>query len=177
MPLKTPVEHRAGSTMDDMDMFIMSKFTVRTANADAEAVIEEFLDALEAMSIERFLNVWHDDGVQIMPYAPEELPARFEGKEAIRRYFGDLLAKCKTVHIPSRVFHFTNDSNRVWVEFYGEIQIKATGKTCINTYVCLFTLRDGRIVEYKEYFNPLIYLNAFGGSKEQCRSLSKPPKK
>jgi len=31
-------------------MFIISKFTVKTANADAEAVIEEFLDALEAMS-------------------------------------------------------------------------------------------------------------------------------
>jgi len=31
-------------------MFIISKFTFKTANADAEAVIEEFLDALEAMS-------------------------------------------------------------------------------------------------------------------------------
>ncbi|MGA2868560.1 MAG: hypothetical protein ABSF34_05300 [Verrucomicrobiota bacterium] len=41
----------------------MSKFTVRIANADAEAVIEEFLDALEAMSVERFLNVWHENGV------------------------------------------------------------------------------------------------------------------
>ena len=41
-------------------MFIMSKFTVKTANADAEAVIEEFLDALEAMNLERFLNIWQD---------------------------------------------------------------------------------------------------------------------
>ena len=31
-------------------MFIISKFTVKTANADAEAVIEEFLEPLEAMS-------------------------------------------------------------------------------------------------------------------------------
>jgi hypothetical protein len=52
-------------------MFIMSKFTVKTVNADAEAVIEEYLDALEAMSIERLLNVWNDNGVQIMPYSPE----------------------------------------------------------------------------------------------------------
>jgi hypothetical protein len=39
-------------------MFIMSKFTVKTANADAESVIEEFLDAVESINIERFLNVW-----------------------------------------------------------------------------------------------------------------------
>jgi len=42
-------------------MFIMSKFTVKTANADAEAVVEEFLDArghergtvLECMALRR----------------------------------------------------------------------------------------------------------------------------
>ena len=78
-------------------MFIMSKFTVKAANADAEAVIEEFLDALEAMSMERFLKVWHDDGVQIMPYAPEGFPARLEGKEAIRQQYGSLPKDYKSI--------------------------------------------------------------------------------
>jgi hypothetical protein len=57
-------------------MFIMSKFTVKTANADAEAVIEEFLDALEAMSIDRFLNVWHDRQAPPFPsHGPHFKPA------------------------------------------------------------------------------------------------------
>jgi ketosteroid isomerase-like protein len=143
-------------------MVFMSKFTVKVANADAEAVIEEFLDALEAMSVERFLKVWHDNGVQVMPYAAEGFPARLEGKVAIRRQYAILLAEYKSMRIPNRIFHFTNDLNRVWVELQSEIQIKATGKFYNNTYVCLFILRDGKIIEYKEYFNPLSLLNLFG---------------
>ena len=142
----------------------MSKFTVKTANAnaDAEAVIEEFLDALEARSIERLLNVWHENGVLIMPFSPEGFPTRIEGKEAIRHHYGGLPTNCKFMCFPDRAFHFTNDPNRVWVEFCGKIKIKATGKSYNNAHVCLFTLRDGRIIEYKEYSNPLILLNAFG---------------
>jgi len=158
-------------------MFIMSKFTIKTANADAEAVIEEFLDALEAMSIERFINIWHENGVHIMPYVPEGFHTRLEGKEAIRHQYDTLLSKCKSLRIPDRVFHFTNDPNRVWVEFRGEIQVKATGKSYNNTYVGLFTLRDGRIIEYKAYCNPLSFLNVFGGPDALCKKLAKSPKK
>ncbi len=143
-------------------MLVMSKFTVKTANAGAEAVIEEFLDALEAKSIERLLNVWHENGVLIMPFSPEGFPTRIEGKQAIRHHYGSLPTNCKFMCFPDRAFHFTNDPNRVWVEFCGTIKVKATGKSYNNAHVCLFTLRDGRIIEYKEYSNPLILLNSFG---------------
>ncbi len=143
-------------------MFIMSQFTVKTANADVETVIEEFLDALEAKSLERLLNLWHENGVLIMPFSPEGFPTRLEGKEAIRHHYGSLPANWKFMCFPDRAFHFTTDPNRVWVEFCGKIKIKATGKSYNNAHVCLFTLRDGRIIEYKEYFNPLILLKAFG---------------
>ena len=79
--------------------------------------------------------------------------------------------------IPERVFHFTNDPNRVWVEFRGQIEIKATGKSYGNTYVCLFTLRGGPVIEYKEYSNPLILLNALGSPEALSKNFSKSPKK
>jgi ketosteroid isomerase-like protein len=158
-------------------MFIMSKFTVKTANADAEAVIEEFLDALEAMSVERFLNVWHADGVQIMPLSPDGFPARLEGKEAIRRQYWHLPTYYKFIRFPDRVYYFTNDPKRVWVEFRGEIQIMATGKSYNNNFVSLFTLRDGRIIEYKEYSSPFTLLTPFLGSEALRKNLSQAPKK
>lgn len=158
-------------------MFIMSKFTVKTANADAEAIIEEFLDALEAMNLVRILNVWHDHGVQVMPYSPEGFPTRLEGKAAISHKYGTLVAEYKSMRIPDRFFHFTHDSNCIWVEYRGEIQIKATGQSYQNTYVCLFTLRDDRIIECKEYSNPIILLKAFGNPKIFRKNFGKSPKK
>lgn len=114
-------------------MFIMSKFTVKTANADAEVVIEEFLDALEVMNIERFLNVWHEQGVQIMPYALEGFPARLEGKEAINRQYDNLFTKFNSLRISERAFHFTSDPSRIWVEFRSEFETKVTGKSYSNS--------------------------------------------
>jgi ketosteroid isomerase-like protein len=81
------------------------------------------------------------------------------------------------MRILDSVFHFTNDPNRIWVELRVEIQIKTTGKACTHTYVCLFTLRDGRIIEYKEYSNPIILLNAFGSLKALRKNVGKTPKK
>lgn len=157
-------------------MFIMSKFTIKAANADAEAVIEEFLDALEAMDTERLLNVWHDNGVQVTPFAPDGYSNRIEGKTAIHHQYIGLLMRYKSVSFPDRAFHFTNDSNRVWVEFRAKIEIKASGQSYNNTYVCLFTLRDGRIIEYKEYFNPINFLNAFGNHKGSRKKFGQRPK-
>jgi uncharacterized protein len=154
----------------------MSKFTVKTANSDAETIIEEFLDALEAMNVERFINVWHKNGVQIMPYSPEGSPTQIEGKEAIRHQYSGLPTTYKFMRFPDRVFYFTNDPNRVWVEFRGEIQIKATGKSYNNTYACLFTLSDGQIFEYKEYCNPFILINSFGSYVALRKHFGTPPK-
>lgn len=44
----------------------------------------------------------------------------------------------------------------------GEIQIAATGKPYNNRYIGLFRLRDGKIVLFKEYFNPTILTESFG---------------
>jgi|HubBroStandDraft_3_1064219.scaffolds.fasta_scaffold832951_1 ketosteroid isomerase-like protein len=153
-------------------MFIMSKFTIKTANADAEAVIEEFLDALEAMNIDRFLDVWHDNGVQIMPLSPDGFRTRIEGKETIRRQYIRLPPYYKCIRFSDRVFYFTNDSNQVWVEFRGEIQIKETGKSYDNNFVSLFTLRDARIIEYKEYSSPFTLLTPFFSAEALRRNFS-----
>jgi hypothetical protein len=40
--------------------------------------------------------------------------------------------------------------------------VKATGRPYNNTYVGRYVIRKGRIVEYDEYFNPLVLLSAFG---------------
>jgi ketosteroid isomerase-like protein len=158
-------------------MFIMSKFTIKATNADPRAVIEEFLDALETMNLERFLNVWHENGVQIMPLSPEGSPGRIEGKEAIRHHYSSLPAKYELMGFLDRVFYYTDDPNRVWVEFSGEIQANATGKSYHNTFACLFTLCDGQIIEYKEYSNPIVLLNTFANPKKDRAKIGSSPSK
>jgi ketosteroid isomerase-like protein len=74
------------------------------------------------------------------------------------------------------VFHFTNDPKRVWVELRAELQIMATGKSYNNNFVCLFTLREGRIIEYKEYSGPFTLLTPIFGAEVLRKNLTQSTK-
>jgi ketosteroid isomerase-like protein len=147
-------------------MFVMSKFTIKMANADAEAVIGEFFDSLEAMNIERFANVWHQDGVVILPFSNKGFPTRIGGIDKIRRQYGSFFMRCKLIRIGDRVFHFGADHTRVWAEFRSETEIKATGMLYSNSYVSQFTFREAKILEYMEYFRPFLLQESLGGNNK-----------
>ena len=128
------------------------------------------------MNVERFLNVWHNNGVQIMPCSPDGFPSRLEGKEAIRCYYDLLSNYYKLIRFSDRIFHFTTDPARVWVELRCEIQIKAMGKACKNSYACLFILRGAQIIEYKEYTSLFTLLTPFCSSKMLRKNLKRSSK-
>lgn len=60
----------------------------------------------------------------------------------------------------SALLHRVN-SGSMFVKFRGEIVIKAGG-TYENDYIGTFRLENGKVVEYTEYFNPIVMAKAFG---------------
>jgi ketosteroid isomerase-like protein len=128
-------------------------------------VVEDFFAALEAKDLNRFLAVWADDGVQIMPFSPVGFPQRLEGKEAIRNQYGSLPENYRTMRFPREILPM-EDPNRFVVRYTGEIELTGGGRYD-NSYVGLFTVRDGRIAEFVEYFNPIVLQEAFGEALQQ----------
>ena len=59
--------------------------TEQETREQAFAVVGAFFVALEGMDIPTFLSLWNDDGVQHMPFAPDNFPKILEGKAAIQR--------------------------------------------------------------------------------------------
>jgi uncharacterized protein len=60
-----------------------------------------------------------------------------------------------------RMAHATEDPNFFFVTYKGDIEIKAGGKY-ENDYIATFKLENGKVVEYTEYFNPIVMAKAFG---------------
>ncbi len=58
----------------------------------------------------------------------------------------------------------TVDPEVTLAEFTCEGRAVATGRPYNQSYLCLIETRGGRIVRYREYWNPLIVLEAFGDS-------------
>ncbi|QMS86248.1 nuclear transport factor 2 family protein (plasmid) [Nostoc edaphicum CCNP1411] len=131
-------------------------------------VISDFLDLLEAMNIEKWINLWAEEGVHNMPYAPAGFPNRLEGKETIFRHFSTLPKAMKRMAFIDRKIYPTLNPNLAIAEYYGETEIADTGRSYNNHYCGLFELRDGRLISVKEYFNPLVFKESFGDNTPQA---------
>jgi ketosteroid isomerase-like protein/fermentation-respiration switch protein FrsA (DUF1100 family) len=127
--------------------------------------VERFFHALELKDLTAFLDVWADDGVQIMPFAPKNFPARLEGKAAIREQYGSLPENYRYMRFPREITPM-QDPARFVVRYTGQIGL-ANGGRYDNTYVGLFTVRNGQVQEFVEFFDPIVLQSAFGAALQQ----------
>lgn len=122
-------------------------------------VVNRFYEAVEAQKFAVIREVFSPDAQQLIPYAPPGFPKRLEGAEAIFQQFSGLTAYFGQMRFPRQIF-VTEDPDFLFVKFQGNMEVKSGGKY-ENEYVGTFRLKDGKIVEYVEYFNPLVMAKAF----------------
>lgn len=129
-----------------------------------ERVIRDFLDLLSKKRMNAWLELWDQNGVQDMPYSPPGFPKRVEGKVAIAKHYSTLPTNVGRMVFLDLVIYPMVDQNTLFAEFRGEIEVLATGKPYNNTYAGLFQFRNGKILLYREYYNPMVFTEAWGDS-------------
>jgi ketosteroid isomerase-like protein len=123
-------------------------------------VVDSFFVALETQNFELLNEVFAEKSRQLNPYVPEGFPKSFDGREAIYNQYSSLPATFGEMKFP-RTIYATENPNFFFVVFQGVIDIKAGG-SYQNDYIGTFKLEDNQIVEYTEYFNPIVMAKAFG---------------
>jgi ketosteroid isomerase-like protein len=135
------------------------------------ATVRAFFATLEALgSGEQVAALFAEDGRQVMPFAPEGFPKRLDGRAAIARQYGGLPAAYASMRFPGLVVRDLADPDEFLATYRGDIALKAGGKYD-NVYAGHFVVRDGRIVEFTEYFDPIVLQRAFGGRLEGTFSV------
>jgi ketosteroid isomerase-like protein len=102
-----------------------------------------------------FAGLWAVDGVMEFPFAPPGYPSRLEGRAAIEDYLRDYPKMLDIQGFPNQVVHQCVDQDVVVVEFDAEGVVVATGRPYRFSYIAVITTRDGEIVSYRDYWNPL----------------------
>jgi len=128
-------------------------------NLSNKTVVDTFFVALETQQFDLLKNIFASDGKQLNPYAPEGFPKSFDGAEGIYKQYSGLTANFGKMIFPRKIYA-TEDPDFFFVQFRGEIEIKAGGKY-ENEYLGTFRFKDGKIVEYMEYFNQAVMARAF----------------
>lgn len=136
---------------------------------ETTGTIEQFFDRLEAMAIEGFLDLWADDGVQEMPFAPEGFPNRLDGKEDVERQYGGLPDAYEAMTY-ERTIRPLNDPEWAIAEYEGTIDLNDGGQYN-NSYIGLFHVVDGEIILFREFFDPIVLLEAFGDEVDETFSV------
>ncbi|MEW2296379.1 nuclear transport factor 2 family protein [Streptomyces sp. NPDC006743] len=109
-------------------------------------------------NIPAWTELWADDGVAEFPFAPDGWPRRLEGKEAVAAYMRPYPDHIDLHDFPDLRIHHTTDPRTVVAEMRGVGRLVRTGAPFDMTYIAVVTVRDGRIISYRDYWNPLAVL-------------------
>jgi ketosteroid isomerase-like protein len=118
-------------------------------------LIPKALQLLLDKDMAGFAGLWAVDGVMEFPFAPPGYPTRLEGRAAIEGHLRDYPEMLDIQGFPKQVVHQSVDEDVAVVEFDAEGIVVATGKPYRFSYIAVITTRDGEIVSYRDYWNPL----------------------
>jgi ketosteroid isomerase-like protein len=101
------------------------------------------------------LDLCADDVVFEFPFAPPGRPARVEGKPALGDYLKGISGRMRLEGVSNLEIHETVKPEVAIIEMTMTGTVTATGAPYEQSYVSVLTVRDGLIVRYRDYWNPL----------------------
>jgi len=114
---------------------------------------------------EAFVQMFSEDGVMEFPFALPGVPRRVEGREALSARLNFLSGLIEFSSVSDVVKHETSDPEVFILEFAGFGKGLATGEPYEQRYISVIRIRNGQIIHYKDYWNPIAVLRTMKGLK------------
>ena len=125
------------------------------------AGLERFGDG----DLDGYLELLSDEVEVEFPFAPPGRPERLRGRENLRRYLEPLLARVAYDSITSLVVYETDVAGTIVAEMTASLRLLESDRTYSRRYVAVVRAADGRVVWYREYWNPLALSDRAGAAE------------
>lgn len=126
-------------------------------------VFQQVLAGLKAGDVQALLDRCTEDVVFEFPFAPHGRPTRLEGKPAVGEYLGAIASLAVLERVTNLEMHQTVDPNVAVIEFSVTGRVRGSDSTFERSYIVVLTVRDGLVVRYRDYWNPLASFTAGNG--------------
>jgi uncharacterized protein len=110
-------------------------------------------------------------GRSYRPYAPPSFTQRLKGREAIAAHLKALAERLEFNSVADVVKHETADPEVVIIEYSGFGRGLPKGEPYEQRYISVIRVRDGQIIRYQDYCNPIAVLRTLRG-REFVKSLA-----
>jgi ketosteroid isomerase-like protein len=129
------------------------------------SIVSRYLDAINRSDLQTQRELFAEDAVFEMPYAPDGFERRFVGRDNIIAFLETVLTLTDAENLHDiRLETYQSDPGEVIAEFKSDMVMKPTGAAYRNEYLARFTVRDGKITRFAEYYDPIRLVVALGGS-------------
>ena len=121
-----------------------------------------------------FADLFAVDGVLAYPFALSGQPGELQGRDAIRAYFGGRAEHRQLFAMEGveALVRETDDPEVVVTEITHHGWSKAAGESYRHTALGVIRVRDGEIVRYDDYMNPIALARLLGRTSELAAALS-----
>jgi ketosteroid isomerase-like protein len=121
-----------------------------------------------------FADLFAPGGVLVYPFAPPGAPAELAGREAIRAYFAGLGSARELLDMEGveAVVRQTDDPEVVVTEITHHGWSRAAGERYRFTALGVIRVRDGQIVRYEDYMDPIAMARILGRTADLAAALS-----
>jgi ketosteroid isomerase-like protein len=135
---------------------------------NAVVVAQRLIDALERRDPDGVIALLHDDVVLELPYpilaGENTTGTRRQTGKAVHAYLHDSKALTARNKFNNVIWRLTGDGVAMF-QADGDCTL-SDGRPYLNHYLFLFELKDGKVVRWVEYMNPVTAARAFGAPLE-----------
>lgn len=115
-------------------------------------------------SATNFLDMMAEDFVMEFPYARPGMKPRIEGLANVLPYLATVAQSVSVDTLDNITVHETGDPEVVIIEFEAHGRALKVGEPYEQRYISVIRTRGGKMVHYKDYWNPIQGLKAQLGS-------------
>lgn len=130
----------------------------------AKEIMDTFTSSLLENDFESFISLYDENVVFEFPFAPQGSVRKLEGRQGLYDYISRLPEMVQLLRFSKPEIYFSDATSTFIAEFTCEALVTGTGKPYNQTYISVIKLREGKIVHYKDYWNPLVLLESMGQS-------------
>ena len=124
----------------------------------------------------QFADLFAEDGVLAYPFPLPGQPAELRGRDAIRAFFADL-GRARDLFVMEgveSVIRETDDPEVVVTEITHHGYSKAADAPYRHLALGVIRVRDGQIVHYDDYMDPISLARLLGRTSELAAALTAP---
>jgi ketosteroid isomerase-like protein len=139
-----------------------------------QQILQRYLYLFSQERWDEWIDLWTDDGVLEFPFAPPGRRRCYVGKPDILAYMKPLAGRMKVEELEYFDVHPMLDPTMGCFEMGLKGRIVETGAPYNQKYISIIETRGGKLSRYREYWNPIVSMDANGGRDAWTAAFGSP---